>query len=237
MRKRRIELCSLAVLLLAVAGCGQTPVSPSSGNLAGNAESLAAKPPQPTPIAMTGAFRCLGPECAGGDRIVGDGAPYPAIQSTTQECQVDLAGSRTFFLDFTAGPAPCSGCRRTFDTLTLTATHEGMLRTNVVIPGTDTEATGGLNSIPVGATWPAKMKLIFNLPEAGGVRGWAVRFNPRDYPGSTHLDVTRTSDNSWVIEATTAHIATLVSTGGRRDGGKINEGFFVLPFRISVTRP
>jgi hypothetical protein len=122
--------------------------------------------------------------------------------------------------------------------LTLGSVEATTLQTNVVIPGTDTEAANGLLSIPVGATWPAKMKLIFNLPDPViGARGWAVRFNPRDYPGSTHLAVTRESETTWIIEATASHLAKLVSTGGRRDGGTIDEGLYIMPFRIRATRP
>jgi hypothetical protein len=188
---------------------------------------------------MTAYFRCPGHECVTQDRLQGDGAPYAATLNVNREFRIDLAGSsRTFELDFVDGPAPCSGCRRTFTILTLGSAEEATLQTNVVIPGTDTEASNGLLSIPVGATWPAKMKLIFNLPDPLlGQRSWAVRFNPRDYPGSTHLAITRESSTSWIIEATTSHLAKLVSNGGRREGGQIDEGLYVMPFRIRATRP
>ena len=221
---------ALLGLLLAI-GCGRSPASPDSVAIPSSVAGLEAKPSPNQPATST--FRCPGAECVSADRIQGDGAPYASVLNTNSELHIDLTAARTFGLDFTDGPAPCAGCRRTFTTLVLSASNATQLQTNVVIPGTDTEASNGLLAIPVGATWPSKMKLIFNHNGFA----WAVRFNPRDYPGSTHLNVTRVDATTWIIEATTAHLANFVSIGDRRNGGKLSEGFFVMPFRIRVTRP
>ena len=68
------------------------------------------------------------------------------------------------------------------------------LNTNVINPSTNDVAGNGALSIPIGATWPTRVKRNWNDPY--GVL-YTIRFNPTDYPGSLHAWVTRNSENTW----------------------------------------
>ncbi len=126
--------------------------------------------------------------------------------------------------------------RRWFPSLAVTGSNGVLLQTNAVLPGTDTEAPNGLRSIPVGETWPSRMKLGFNVTSPDGTDlVWGDRFTPTDFPGSTHVKVTRTTETEWIVEATTSDIAYVRSTADRRHGGEVFEGLYHLPFRMKVT--
>jgi hypothetical protein len=193
--------------------------------------SVEAKPPSNVPATV--AFRCPG-DCTAGDAIRGDGlGSYPASINANSELTLGgdggSLGGRVFHLDF--GPVTgCTDCRRDF----ITATSAGELQTNVINPATGSEASNGLKGIPVGATWPSFLYVNFQTVQNGATILWTVRFNPSSYPASTTVDVTRTSETSWVIEATAGHVAQLVSKQLRKRG-ETNEGTYVMPFRIAVT--
>jgi hypothetical protein len=183
------------------------------------------------------------------DRILSDGAAYAGaeIAGTFYGGFIDVAGelairlqsggSRFIHLDFSeALSQPCVdstfGCRRTFVTF---AAHDAYLHTNTLDPtGTD-EISGGLGAIPVGQSRPSRLRLLFTTPDAS----WDVRFNKRDYPGSTHVTTTRTATNEWIIESTEQDIARLVSVAGSRKepgAGARHEGLYTMPFRIHMVR-
>jgi hypothetical protein len=108
--------------------------------------------------------------------------------------------------------------------------------TNVVDPATNELAANGLLSIPIGATWPSRLKIAFNLPNASGTSvAWAVRYNPTNYPGSDLIHITRTSETTWDVEASASDRAMLVSAMAKRDGGTINEGIYSMPVKVTVT--
>ena len=86
--------------------------------------------------------------------------------------------------------------RRWFDTITVNSV---LLHTNIVYPGTDTEAVGGLRAIPIGATWPAHEAGLHERQPNGAQSQWGDRFNPTQYPGSTHMRVTRLAEAQWTL--------------------------------------
>lgn len=224
---RFLLLSGVALIAMAAAACERTPLMPSAV-VSSSEASAAAKPPASVPALA--AFRCPG-DCATGDAIRGDGnGSYSAVLNSNSEFNLTPSVGRVVWLDF--GPVTgCTGCRRDFTTV---AMNNGELQTNVIDPATGAVASNGLKSIPVGATWPAFLKVVFNTVQSGVTVQWTVRFNPRDYPQTTTIDVTRTSATSWVIEATPSDAAALLSKELRKRG-ETNEGVYVMPFQITVT--
>lgn len=90
-------------------------------------------------------------------------------------------------------------------------------------------------SLPVGATSRARILLNFADP-AGRELLWTVRFDPALHPGSSLLTVTRTGVNTWTIEASATDVAGLTSATTSGKAVKVNEGYYRLPFKITVTK-
>lgn len=76
--------------------------------------------------------------------------------------------------------------------------------------------------------------LAVNFGAAG--RGWFIRFNPEKYPGSTKVLITRLSEDTWEIEALATDIAQLLSYSGKGKFVLTNEGFFHMPFKVTVKK-
>jgi hypothetical protein len=217
--------------------------------------------PKPVDKIATATFRCSGPTAATHeppgipcgpsatwgvpDGITGDGNSYVGIgdgpwypntgaflrSDGELEVIVRPAGGRFVFLNFESVlQPPGSTARKTFDFADL---ENFDLTSNVINPATNDLAANGALSIPIGVTWPTRVKGTWNDPY--GV-GWAIRFNPPGYPGSTHAHVTRNSENSWTWFATDVDIARLVSPGIRHQGPR-NEGWYRMPFEITITVP
>jgi hypothetical protein len=208
-------------------------------------ELRAQKKPTSTPV--TADFRCdaTTSDCPTLDAIQGDGGTYTqasggAALNSGGDFVINLGatpGVRYLRLDFGTpdGDAPCltSGpaCRRAFGQLVSSRTRD--LLVNPELNGV--ELSNGLLDIPIGATRSGRLKLNFDDPSGQNVL-WTIRFNP-DFQGSTLVPVTRLDANTWVIEATTEHRARLVSADmNTRKWVTADEGLFVMPFRIVVTR-
>ena len=209
---------------------------------------------KPTTTPATGTFRCPGTQCP----IADPTALPPVITDAIQGDQIGLSfgpddgasldangefslrfvpNGRFLVVDFSNGPAPCLGCRRTFSSLDLDADALTVFHTNVIDPGTGVEASDGLRSIPIGQTWRSRLKLGFDTWDAAGQNiKWAVRFNPRDYYPSDHISITRTSATTWEAFATDAERAMLVSVCCRQRT-YTNEGLYVMPFRVFISTP
>jgi hypothetical protein len=202
---------------------------------------------KPTSTLVNAVFRCNATTagCVTLDAIQGDGAPYTqasggAVLNSGGDFVLNLGsspGPRYLRLDFGTpdGDAPCltSGpaCRRTFGQLVSSHTRDVLV--NPELNGV--ELSNGLLDIPVGVTRGGRLKVNFDDPAGQNVL-WTVRFNP-EFPGSTLVPVTRQDANTWVIEATTEHRARLVSADmNTRKWVTADEGLFVMPFRIVVTR-
>jgi hypothetical protein len=196
-------------------------------------------------------FRCPGADCPQSDPdadppVISDmvmadlwDTAYEPLDGTRIDTYGEFAlymeaTGRYVTLDFSDGPAPCSTCRRTFTTIAIDSSYNATLHTNVIDPATGKEAADGLRSIPLGATWRARLNIAFNTTgPAGETIRWAVRFNPRDYYPSDHIWVTRTASDTWELYSTSAERAMLVSVCCRQKG-YTNEGLYVMPFRISL---
>lgn len=200
-----------------------------------------------TPVSAV--FRCPGTDCVTADAISGDGAGAYVGVSNDQQGAYFTAASDLYFplapaysryvnLDFTSsinGPAPCAAsrtCRKTFTTF-MTNNSEPASITNPV-SASGQELPNGFLDIPVGGTAAARYKVNF-LDAAGRIR-FTVRFDADAYPGTSNVMVTRTAANTWVVEAHAADVAQLVSepTSGKQT--VVNEGFYSMPFRITVTK-
>lgn len=210
--------------------------------------------PAPAPaVAVSADLRCpLAADCTSAeriDRITGDGqGPYVGNAAGegaffNENNKLDIhytAGyGRTItadFGDFVANGS-CVGagnCRKNFNFADVRATSYPSI-TNP-IDASQAALPNGFYDIPVGGSSKARFKLDFADP-AGRAIIWTVRFNAEFYPGSTDLTVTRTSVNTWTVEATTSDVAELVAINtGRGKQIMTHEGFYTMPFRITVTR-
>jgi hypothetical protein len=228
-----------------------------------HAQKSTKSPGANTLFPVTADFRCpLSIECVSDDQIEGDAlGPYrgatPEGSATTPEAHSTTMGSyltegnlffftlksdrgRTISFDFgrPLGAAPCAAaatCRKTFSAVVTDRTPHGSRTYPVDAMGTD--LPNGFESIPVGQSARARLFLNFEDP-AGRELLWTVRFDPRLYPGTTHLTVTRPAVNQWIIEAGDSHIAQLVSepTTTKGKSTKTNEGYYTMPFKITVTK-
>jgi hypothetical protein len=149
---------------------------------------------------------------------------------------IDVGSGRRILLDFRDVLLPPSAVfhRKTFDCALLEKFH---INTNVIDPGTGEQAEHGMRHMPIGATWKSRIKAGWS--DAYGTL-YNIRFNPTDYPGSDLVDVTRTGDSSWSIEALPSYRARLVSPAQSVKGkspGPTDEGTYSLPFRIDFTVP
>ncbi len=229
-----------------VTGCDRAPTSPTTSiaNPLSGVDALAAKGGPPAPKPALALFRCPGAACTAADGIQADGsdASYASVDGaqmdTVSEFSLRPTGTRGIVLDFQNMLAPpCSAsCQKDFATLTITAAHSSVFHTNVVNPSTGDLAANGLLTIPIGATWPSRLRVGFTTINASGTSvSWAVRYNPTDYPGSDLLHVTRIDATSWDVEASATDRARLVSFISKRQGGNIDEGVYSMPFRVRVT--
>ena len=177
------------------------------------------------------------------DAITGDGRAYIGGAGETTvggsgaflrvdgefDLIVRVANGRKVFLNFESLVTAPLG-RKNFDFADAT---EFGLNTNVVIPGTETVAGNGLLSVPIGQTWPTRIK--GGWVDTYGV-GYSIRFNPTAYPGSTHASVRRDAENAWTIFATDTDIARITSPGVRHQG-PVDEGSYRMPFEITFVVP
>lgn len=219
---------------------------------------VAAQKGKPAPVQHTSVaadFRCPGAaDCltaARVDRITGDGAgPYVGtyVGSTTGEgaflndyqklaMRFTTSYGRFIFADFRdriAAGTCGAGCRKNFDFVKVSATAYPSI-TNP-IDDSQEPLPNGFYSIPIGGTSKARYKLDFADP-TGEPYIFTIRFNSEYYPGSTDLTVTRTSENTWEVEATVDDVAELVAINTNK-GKQImtHEGFYTMPFKITVTR-
>ena len=89
-------------------------------------------------------------------------------------------------------------------------------------------------SVPVGGS--ARARFFMNFADQSGRNLlWTVRFDPALHPGSTLLTVTRPAQNTWTIEAMESDTAGLLSATTSGKSVKVNEGFYTLPFKITIT--
>ena len=241
MRSERVVLLTVALTL----GLATTPIAQKGGG----------KPKPPPDQSATATFRCAGFTTTCGsdgspvpDSITGDGGAYVGVGDTITgsgafirslggdfELQTRPAGGRLVYLNFEHQAVPPSGTffRKTFTRATLNGIA---FNTNVIDPATGEEAADGVRSIPVGSSWPARIKA--NWTDPYGVL-YTIRFNPDSYPGSTYVTVTRLAETIWEVEASNADLARLVSPDGPGGGkrGPTDEGLYWMPFKITVTVP
>lgn len=230
------------LLLTAVAtlACENAPARPTTLSTSSVQDAAAAKGAGKPPTydrAVTAEFRCPGPACIAADRIRGDGAPYAVNLGGDGNLAFALTDpSRSVTFDFTDCVTPCAAVRRWFTTASVGSANDLWMHTSVLVPGTSSEVAGGFHAIPVGETWSSRIKILWKLTDPAGTEfAWAIRFNPF-FAGSTNLQVTRTSDVQWLVEATPLQAAwTQTAPTGRRAGDPTFEGNYVMPFQIRVT--
>ena len=210
---------------------------------------------------VTAEFRCpMTVDCQTAEGIEGDSVgPYrgttPSGSATTQEGAAENMGAyltegnlflfvlksgfgrfASFNFSRPTGTAPCVAngtCRKNFTSATTDVSLPGSRTYPVDAVGTD--LPNGFISIPVGGSARARFYLNFADP-TGRALLWTVRFDPKLYPGSSFLTVTRSAENIWTVEATTADVAELVSATTSGKSVKVNEGYYRMPFKVTVTR-
>jgi hypothetical protein len=203
----------------------------------------------------TATFRCTGfavtsvnpgNPCQNSDAIAGDSlGPYvgePNGGSTAaQGAYIDSSGDsylvieqgsgRSVFFGFTP-PAP--GDLRTF-----TSVWSFRLHSSLCGAYDANNHTISLSAVPVNTTvngW-----CDWNFIDTSNVADtylWTVRFDPVHYAGTNYVSVTRTGSAAWTIEADApGAIAELIASTTSGKYVTYGEGFYQMPFSISITQP
>ena len=211
--------------------------------------SLVAGAARSTLVPVTADFRCpLSLECVAADRIQGDtSGPYTGATGSTQQgpyldsasdlyFPLQLGFGRFVSIDFSAllGTPACAAkgtCRKNFTTVFTDDSLPASITNPLDAAGA--ELPSGFLSIAVGQSARSRYMLNFADPTGRALR-WTVRFNSSMYPGSTELTVTRTATNTWVVEASASDVAELVSTTTSGRSVTVNEGYYAMPFKITV---
>lgn len=219
--------------------------------LIAGATAITAGPGKITLTPVTASFRCpLSLECVAVDRIQGDmaggytGAPTAPEQGPYFDSESHLyfplqpGRGRFVSLDFSAplGTPPCAAnatCRKNVTTLITDDSRPAAITNPVDAMGS--LLPNGFLSVAVGQSVRARYKLNFADPSGRSLL-WTVRFNSNVYPGSTDVTVTRTATNSWTVEASASDVAELVSTTTSGRQIAVNEGYYSMPFKITVVR-
>jgi hypothetical protein len=206
-------------------------------------------------VSATATFRCTGAAvtsanpvnpCTDGDAIGGDElGPYVGGPNgggnTAQGAYIDSAGDlylvappgsdRAVFFGFTA---PNPGDLRTFSsvwTFHIYASLCGAYDAN--------NHTIALRSVGLDQTVNGWCDLNFeDTSNSSDAYRWTVRFDPVHYPGTNYVIVTRTGQAAWTIQANapsaTAELIASTTSGKYVTYG---EGFYQMPFGVSVTQP
>jgi hypothetical protein len=255
---------ALACLLVA----GALTQAPAAQNSKGGGVN---PPSKATYTGVTATFGCSGTwangvmttACASGDGVLGDaGGSYagdPSVSTTRGAflwtsgtyddflLKFDGTGGRMLLLDLSTlvQPPTCAPrlpCRKDFTQVAITKTllEQGLLVRPANQDGSD--LAGGMHKIAIGQTVPAKLKVNFPDPD-GATMWWTLRYNPRDYPGSSFVCVTRTGTNTWTISAggnlspDDNGIAELVaSPDGSAGRTQTHEGWYLMPFSLTVVQ-
>jgi hypothetical protein len=234
----RIHTLVLLSLTGFVAACDVPPTRPSMAGEV-SAEGLSAKgggKPPSYSRNVVAELRCPGPDCTGSDRVRGDGGTYNVQIGGDGNLAFSLTDTaRRVTFDFSDCVGSCTGGNRWFTTSDVGQPHSLWMHTSVLVPGTEDEVPGGFHAIPVGQTYFSRIKILFRQWNAAGSEfAWAIRFNPF-FPGSTNLQVTRTSDTEWILEALPSQTAwTQSAPVGKRAGDPVFEGNYLLPFKMTV---
>lgn len=113
---------------------------------------------------------------------------------------------------------------------------ESDIRVKPLVDSTLEDLPGGLFAMSCGVGYPGLVHYTFWLPSRNG--HWGLNFNPRAYAPSTGVTLRRLDNLTWTAEANgTDHLAELISfahTGIRRKNGPSREGFFRVPFKLTL---
>jgi hypothetical protein len=198
---------------------------------------LAAGERKEVQIGVGAELRCSEGGCA--DGIRSDGGSYDVNIGSDGNLAFSLANHphRSVVFDFSNCVADCTGGNRWFARAEVGAVNGLWMHTSVLVPGTDDETSQGFHDIPIGATWFSRIKILFSvLDPSNDEFAWAIRFNPF-FQGSTNLQVTRVSEDEWVLEALSSQTAwtqSVLVTKRVRDREPLFEGNYQLPFAMTI---
>lgn len=230
----RFCLAALVALPLATAGLGAQKKSTAKF----------------TNIPVTASFRCpMEADCLADDGISGDALGSYTGLTTTEQGPYFNSNYHLYFplkpglgrfvgLDFSAPVstpecAAAGACYKNFTSVYTDDSQPPSITNPVDAAGGP--LPNGFYGIAIGQTVASRYK--FNFPDPSGrALLWTVRFNSNTYPGSTDVAVTRVSENVWVVEATAEDVAELVVTPTKGRSVTTSEGFYSMPFRITVVR-
>ena len=204
----------------------------------------------------TATFRCTGMAvtsanpanpCQNGDAIAGDGLGSYVGEanggSTPAEgAYIDSSGDLYLVLDQGSGRSVFFGFTppSSKDVRTFTSVWSFRVRASLCGAYDANDHTIALSSVPVNQTANGWCDLNFiDTSNAADSYLWTVRFDPVHYPGTNYVSVTRTGSAAWTIEAdaATGAIAELLASTTSGKYVTYGEGFYQLPFSISITQP
>ena len=203
----------------------------------------------------TATFRCIGAAvtspnptnpCQNGDAMAGDnlGAYVGATGGNTaaQGAYIDSSGDlylvvqqgsdRAVFFDFAA--------RNPGDLRTFSSVWSFRLKASLCGAYDANNRTIALSDIPLNHTVNGWCDWNFlNTSNAADTYLWTVRFDPVHYGGTNYVSVTRTGQAAWTIEADASTGATAELIASTTSGRYLTygEGFYQMPFSVSLTQP
>jgi hypothetical protein len=207
-------------------------------------------------IPATLTFRCAGasltcPFMDSPDRIQGDsGGVYigqtPSRTTPQQGAYIDSFNElyfvlpptvgRSAFFDFSNVTQPPVDSRRTFMALWSSRLQPPSLAGPRDANGN--ALANGLYSIAIGGTMAGEFKWNFyDTPNSADTYLWTIRFNPWRYPGTSPVSITRTGQSAWTIEAALDAIGQLQATTTSGKQTIYAEGFYKMPFQVTVSVP
>jgi hypothetical protein len=102
--------------------------------------------------------------------------------------------------------------------------------TNLVDNLTVDLTTGTFEAMAVGSWADATLAIDFSA----GRETRKFRFDPVNYPGTSDVTVTRTSDTTWTVSAAAGQLAELIGPGARKGDPPVDLGCYSVPFLFEM---
>jgi hypothetical protein len=234
------RVCATAVLALTLAFAARGEFSAQASKLK----------------SATATFRCTGVavsfvnppnQCQNGDAIAGDSlGPYvggpTGGNNVADGAYIDGGGDVYLVLQQESGRAvffgftpPSPGDLRTFSSI-----WSFRVRFSQCGAYDANNHTISLSNVPLNQTVNGWCDWNFtDTSDTADTYLWTVRFDPVHYPGTSYVSVTRTGLAAWTIEADapTGALAELIASTTSGKSVTYGEGFYPMPFSVSITQP
>jgi hypothetical protein len=206
------------------------------------------KGPKPTPTPATVTFRCYSSDsaCSLGDRVRDDGGTYSGvISSGTFDLQIASGRSlQLYLLDMISGTRTCDpigNCNPhgplDAQTQPINLSISASIRVKALTPPPYQDLAGGLTAMACGTAGPGLVHFTWWMPDNDG--HWGFNFNPKEYPDTSAVELTRVGAGTWTVETKSGindqgELLSWAHSGITRHNGPSHEGRFHVPFTFTI---